>query len=84
MDSIYEGLKEKMRILIIIQLMKGMVLLNFKRKSFNPFEKIKITYNLNLNIKIKLDLFKFRLYVDRKSTRLNSSHPSISRMPSSA
>lgn len=58
MDSIYEGLKEKMRILIIIQLMKGMVLLNFKRKSFNPFEKIKITYNLNLNIKIKLDLFK--------------------------
>ena len=27
---------------------------------------------------------KLQKYVDRKSTRLNSSHPSISRMPSSA
>ena len=28
--------------------------------------------------------FLFIVFLDRKSTRLNSSHPSISRMPSSA
>ena len=32
----------------------------------------------------KLIVVEGTLYPDRKSTRLNSSHPSISRMPSSA
>ena len=31
-----------------------------------------------------LNLFQLRLNLDRKSTRLNSSHSSVSRMPSSA
>ena len=31
-----------------------------------------------------LGAFKNEINIDRKSTRLNSSHPSISRMPSSA
>ena len=33
---------------------------------------------------IDFDIHRERINTDRKSTRLNSSHPSISRMPSSA
>ena len=37
------------------------------------------------NVALFLDALKFALFdVDRKSTRLNSSHPTTSRMPSSA
>ena len=34
--------------------------------------------------KMRLKIRKIRKYADRKSTRLNSSHPLSSRMPSSA
>ena len=37
-----------------------------------------------LLLNISTEFFRFHLHPDRKSTRLNSSHSSVSRMPSSA
>ena len=36
------------------------------------------------NDKMSVDLHTYNMSTDRKSTRLNSSHRSLSRMPSSA
>ena len=36
------------------------------------------------DVLVKVDKFIFPVDLDRKSTRLNSSHESVSRMPSSA
>ena len=52
-----------------------------KRKSVQKELDLENGYNILETKKPKL---KGAKYVDRKSTRLNSSHPSISRMPSSA
>ena len=44
-----------------------------------PFEAIKLQFGKN-----ESDVIKIMRKKDRKSTRLNSSHSSVSRMPSSA
>ena len=49
-------------------------------------DKIKVHQDPILLMKFNLDISKraVRYFIDRKSTRLNSSHSSVSRMPSSA
>ena len=64
-----------------IEVIKHIIFVSFDFLSKNP-KVVRILLWENLNR--ALDIPREELAIDRKSTRLNSSHKSLSRMPSSA
>ena len=81
-------------ILELVDNFGGMILDRFDRIAFNPDEALLLLEYRNLKNKPNIYLEKFVKFIeeiqrvhiglDRKSKRLNSSHSSLSRMPSSA
>ena len=66
-----------------------LLFLTFEKTYGIPLSKITMLITLNFGVQLIVDLLSAGLvdkigYRDRKSTRLNSSHPNPSRMPSSA
>ena len=57
---------------------------NFKDKLYEYFPDEKDAIDGYVRLVFEATKASQKFYIDRKSTRLNSSHPSISRMPSSA
>ena len=65
--------------------MKLQKFLEFKKSDLSPVKSFKIQDELNPKVWKEGELDReIRENLDRKSTRLNSSHEWISRMPSSA
>ena len=67
---------------IIIAVIIGAATRFLFQKSVLPFTVILLLIGIALGVLARLNYFD--IYEDRKSTRLNSSHTDISRMPSSA
>ena len=65
----------------VLDELKGLVV---ERLKFDPRRAAEMTLETTLPKGVEGSLGLDSLDLDRKSTRLNSSHPSFSRMPSSA
>ena len=65
--------------------MKQLMMVKFDSPKWRKVDEYKVANPFfDVGFRQVKDVVDLRVFEDRKSTRLNSSHPSISRMPSSA